>query len=94
MEQALYKSETPRLELKSLRTFLAIKRCKRTNIQKDIKLAQSSKKKWSQIICNHSGYLRLSCFNLKIETGNSALFIKQYGQAIVDNLLWPGGHSM
>ena len=39
----------PGLELKSWRTFLAIKRCQRTKIQKVIKLARSSNKKWLQI---------------------------------------------
>jgi len=49
MLQASFKCETPRLELKSWRTFLAMKRCQRTKIQKVIKLAQSSNKKWLQI---------------------------------------------
>ncbi len=44
MQQASFKCETPRLELKSWRTFLAIKRCQRTKIRKVIKLARSSKK--------------------------------------------------
>jgi hypothetical protein len=44
MLQALFKCEMPRLELKSWRTFLAIKRCQQTKIQKDIKLARSSNK--------------------------------------------------
>jgi hypothetical protein len=34
MRQALFKCETPRLELKSWRTFLAIKRCQRTKFEK------------------------------------------------------------
>ena len=49
MRQASFKCETPRLELKSWQTFLAIKRCQRTKIRKVIKLARSSKKKWLQI---------------------------------------------
>ncbi len=44
MGQASFKCETPRLELKSSRSFLAIKRCQRTKIGKVIKLARSSKK--------------------------------------------------
>ncbi len=44
MRQVLFKCETPRLELKSSRSFLAIKRCQRTKIGKVIKLARSSKK--------------------------------------------------
>jgi hypothetical protein len=44
MQQALFKCETPRLELKSSQSFLAIKRCQRTKIRKVIKLARSSKK--------------------------------------------------
>jgi len=44
MLQASFKCEMPRLELKSWQTFLAIKRCQRTKIQKVIKLARSSKK--------------------------------------------------
>jgi len=42
--QASFKCEMPRLELKSSRSFLAIKRCQRTKILKVIKLARSSKK--------------------------------------------------
>jgi hypothetical protein len=42
MQQALCKYEAPRLELKSLAKFLAIKRCQRTKFGKVIKLAQSS----------------------------------------------------
>jgi hypothetical protein len=41
MRQALFKRETPGLELKSLRTFLAIKHCQRTKIRKVIKQSQS-----------------------------------------------------
>ena len=44
MQQAAYKYEMPRLELKSLQTFLAIIRCQPTKIRKVIKLAQSSQK--------------------------------------------------
>ena len=44
MQRASFKCETPRLELKSSRSFLAIKRCQRTKIGKVIKLARSSKK--------------------------------------------------
>jgi hypothetical protein len=44
MRQASFKCETPRLELKSSRSFLAIKRCQWTKIGKVIKLARSSKK--------------------------------------------------
>jgi len=36
MLQASFKSEMPRLELKSWRTFVAIKRCQRTKIRKVI----------------------------------------------------------
>jgi len=43
-QQASFKSETPRLELKSWRTFLAIKCCQQTKIRKVIKLAWCSKK--------------------------------------------------
>ena len=35
-QQASFKSEMPRLELKSWQTFLSIKRCQRTKIQKAI----------------------------------------------------------
>jgi hypothetical protein len=42
MWQASCKYETPRLELESSATFLAIKRCQRTKIGKVIKLARSS----------------------------------------------------
>jgi len=49
MQQALSKYETPRLELKSLGMFLAIKRCERTKIQKVINLAQSLSNKVVQM---------------------------------------------
>jgi hypothetical protein len=49
MLQASFKCEMPRLELKSWQTSLAIKCCQRTKIQKVIKLARSSNKKWLQI---------------------------------------------
>jgi hypothetical protein len=39
----------PRLELKSSRSFLAIKRCQRTKIGKVIKLARSLLKSWAHI---------------------------------------------
>jgi hypothetical protein len=55
MRQASCRCETPRLKLKSSRTFLAIKCCQRTKIGKVINLAQSSFKKWSHI-CDHRGY--------------------------------------
>jgi hypothetical protein len=42
MQQALFKCETTRLELKSSRSFLAIKRCQRTKSKKAIKLLRSS----------------------------------------------------
>jgi hypothetical protein len=44
MGQASCKYEMPRLELKSLQTFLAIKRCEWTKFGKVIKLARSSMK--------------------------------------------------
>jgi len=42
MQQASCKCETPRFELKSSCTFLAIKRCQRTKFGKVIKLVRSS----------------------------------------------------
>ena len=53
MRQALFKCETPRLKLKSSRTFLAIKRCEGTKIGKVIKHLQSSKLRWAHI-CAHT----------------------------------------
>ena len=53
MQRASFKCETPRLKLKSLRTFLAIKRCERTKIGKVIKQSRSSKLRWAHI-CAHS----------------------------------------
>jgi hypothetical protein len=41
MQQASFKCETPRLELKSSAKFLAIKRCQGTKSKKVIKLARS-----------------------------------------------------
>ena len=54
MQQASYKCETPQLELnlKSLRSFLAIKRCEGTKIGKVFKLAQSSSIKVAHICAN------------------------------------------
>ncbi len=42
MRQALFKCKMPRLELKSLQSFLAIKRCQGTKSKKVNKLARSS----------------------------------------------------
>jgi hypothetical protein len=53
MRQALFKCETPRLKLKSSRTFLAIKRWEGTKIGKVIKHLRSSKLRWAHI-CAHS----------------------------------------
>jgi hypothetical protein len=53
MRQALFKCETPRLKLKSLPTFLAIKRCERTKIGKVMNQSRSSKLRWAHI-CIHS----------------------------------------
>jgi hypothetical protein len=54
MQRALFKCETPRLELKSSRSFLAIKhcQCQGTKSKKDIKLARSSLIKVAQICAN------------------------------------------
>ncbi len=54
MGQVLFKCEMPRLELKSSRSILAIKRWQRTKIGKVIKLARSSLKSWAHI-CAHRG---------------------------------------
>jgi hypothetical protein len=45
MQQALFKFETPQLELKSSRTFLAFKHCQRTKLGKVINLARRLLKK-------------------------------------------------
>ncbi len=55
MQQALFKCEMPRLELKSLQIFLLLKCSQRTKIGKVIKLTWSSLKKWSHILCVHRG---------------------------------------
>jgi hypothetical protein len=52
MWQASFKCETPRLELKSLRSFLGIKRCQGTKSKKVSKLAQSSLIKVAHICAN------------------------------------------
>ncbi len=49
MQQALFKCEMPRLKLKSLGSFLAIKRWQRTKIKKVIKHLRSSKLRWAHI---------------------------------------------
>ena len=53
MRQDSFKSKTPRLKLKSLQTFLAIKRFEGTKIGKVIKQSRSSKLRWAHI-CAHS----------------------------------------
>ncbi len=53
MRQALFKCETPRLKLKSSRSFLAIKLWQRTKSKKVIKHLRSSKLRWAHI-CAHS----------------------------------------
>jgi putative IMPACT (imprinted ancient) family translation regulator len=53
MRQALFKCETPRLKLKSSRSFLAIKRLQWTKSKKVIKHLRSSKLRWAHI-CTHS----------------------------------------
>jgi len=45
MLQASFKCETPRLELKSWQTFLAIKRCQRTENSKSYKASMKLGKK-------------------------------------------------
>jgi hypothetical protein len=55
MRQASCKCETPRLELKSSRTFLVIKRCEGTKIGKVIKQSRSSIYKLAHIICATRG---------------------------------------
>jgi hypothetical protein len=53
MRRGSFKCETTRLELKSSRSFLAIKRCQRTKSKKVITQSQSSSKSWAHI-CAHS----------------------------------------
>jgi hypothetical protein len=55
MQQALFKCETPQLELKSLATFLCIKRCQGRKIGNVIKISRSSIYKLAHIICATSG---------------------------------------
>jgi hypothetical protein len=55
MQQALFKCEMPQLELKSLWSFLAIKRCQGTKSKKVIKLARSSLIKVAHVICANRG---------------------------------------
>ena len=52
MRQASFKCEPPGLELKSSRSFLAIKRCQGTTSKKVIKLARSSLKKVAHVCSN------------------------------------------
>ncbi len=54
MQQASCKCETPQLELKSLRTSLAIKRFQRTKIKKVINRSRISLKSWAHM-CTHRG---------------------------------------
>jgi len=46
MQQASYKCEIPQLELKSSRTFLAIKRCQGTKLDKFLNNHEARQKSW------------------------------------------------
>ena len=70
MRQASYKCETPRLELKSSWTFLAIKLCQGTKSKKVIKRSRSSSKKLAHI-CIISG--------LAVKTTPSSQFDMRFG---------------
>jgi hypothetical protein len=59
MRQASFKCEAPRLELKSSRSFLAIKRCQRTKSKKVINWSWSSLKSWAHIIMGRNTTLRV-----------------------------------
>jgi hypothetical protein len=63
MRQASFKCETPRLELKSSQSFLAIKRCQGTKSKIIIKLAQISLNKWR--ICAPIGVFLLRAWTSK-----------------------------
>jgi len=54
MRRASFKCETQWLELKSSRSFLAIKRCQRTKSKKVIKRSRRPLKSWAHI-CAHRG---------------------------------------
>jgi len=53
MQRVSFKRETPRLELKSSQSFLAIKLCQQTKSKKVIKQSRSSIKSWVHIIIGH-----------------------------------------
>jgi hypothetical protein len=76
MQQALFKCETPRLKLKSSRSFLAIKHWQRTKSKKVIKHLRSSKLRWAHI-CAHS----------RIPV-NSLPAIDAHERQLFDKLLW------
>ncbi len=59
MRQASFKCEAPRLELKSSRSFLAIKLCQRTKSKKVINRSRSSLKSWAHIIMGGNTTLRV-----------------------------------
>jgi hypothetical protein len=84
MLQASLKFETPRLELKSWRTFLAIKRCQRTKIRKVIKLAQSSKKSGRRYATT---VVKLLTVKEIVEAQKADSTLKQYFKcnAVLDN---------
>ena len=83
MQQASFKCETPRLKLKSSRTFLAIKRCERTKIGKVIKQSRSSKLRWAHICA----YSRIPV-NGPPTIGNSYLFYIDHNM-VLSSWLWP-----
>jgi hypothetical protein len=96
MQQALFKCETPRLELKSSATFLCIKRGKGRKIGKVIKLSRSSIyswrilcaplviKLWIQVGLGNLRFLQVNCFPYK-QTRDSL------GSAHL--LRWVSGHE-
>ena len=78
MRQALFKCETPRLKLKSSRSFLAIKRWQqRTKSKKVIKHLRGSKLRWAHI-CAHS---RIPVNLVSALVGTQMRKLPRYGEA-------------
>ena len=77
MQQAAWKYDTPRLELKSSATFAAIKRCLRTKNGEVISLAQSLLKRWSHIYATIGvKLLYINVINVNIHTLYDTCLIK------------------
>ena len=75
MRQASFKCETPGLELKSSRSFLAIKGCQQTKSKKVIKRSRSSSKSWAHVMTVRNRNVHFAIWrDLFFTTGQTVFF--------------------